>query len=80
MEYDIKLIINKEDGFIPVRNAEKKLENKGVECKYRWLMKVKDGDRLYIIKTNINNKIDIKCLENELKKIKEIKHFDFCMI
>lgn len=79
MEYDIRLIINKEDGFIPVKRVEKVIENCGGEHKYSFLREVKDGDRLYVVKGefSLDEKNKIKEL---IEIIPEVKECEFCMV
>lgn len=79
MEYDIRLIINKEDGFVPVKRVEKVIEDCGGEHKYSFLREVKDGDRLYVVKAIFDEKAKNEIVDG-IKKILEVKHYEFCVI
>ena len=48
-EYKITLTIKKKDGFIPVAETSKIIEELGGKHKYNALLEVKDGDRQYTI-------------------------------
>ena len=79
MEYDIKLIINKEDGFIPVKRVERVIEECGGEHKYSFLREVKDGDRLYVVKA-ILGKEEKEKVKDWIECMPDIKHCEFCVI
>ena len=56
-EYKITLIINKKDGFIPVAETSKIIEELGGKHKYNALLEVKDGDREYTINAVMSKEV-----------------------